>query len=102
MLIVSVNPYPSQVINVALGGQNCSLKLSTRTTGMFIDVYVGTTPIVTGVSLLNGVRVVRDAYLGFVGDFLVYDQQGSDDPIYSGLGTRWLLFYLEASDVVPK
>jgi len=45
-------------------------------------------------------------YLGVVGDFMFLDTQGSgpptfngSPPYYTGLGTQFLLLYLEASDL---
>lgn len=49
-----------------------------------------------GVLCRNLVYLVREAYLGFAGDFAFVDTAGSDDPQYSGLGTRWQLLYMEA------
>ena len=44
-------------------------------------------------------RIVRDLYLGFVGDFIWFDTQGSSDPIYMGLGSRFILVYLAPADL---
>ena len=43
--------------------------------------------------------IIRSAYLGFVGDLMVCDTQGSADPDCTGLGTRWLLIYVKAADL---
>jgi hypothetical protein len=53
----------------------------------------------TCVACLNEVLVVRGPSLGFAGNLCFYDTQGSDDPSYDGLGTRWLLYYLAAGDL---
>ena len=39
--------------------------------------------------------IVRNAYFGFIGDLAFLDQQGADDPVWTGLGTRWVLGYIE-------
>ena len=39
------------------------------------------------------------SYLGFVGDLMFSDTQGTSDPSSPGLGTRYLLMYIEASDL---
>jgi hypothetical protein len=44
-------------------------------------------------------RIVRDLYLGFVGDVLFCDTQGTDDPSSPGLGTRFVFCYLSPSDL---
>jgi hypothetical protein len=43
---------------------------------------------------------VRSAYLGFVGDLMFQDLQGTDAPTYDGLGSRFQLVYLDATEVV--
>ena len=47
---------------------------------VFLDLYVNDVLIVGGVLCLNETRIVRDVYLGFIGDLSFVDTQGSDDP----------------------
>jgi hypothetical protein len=51
---------------------------------------------------LNLVRIVRSLYLGFSGDLCFLDTQGSTDPVYTGLGTRYQFLYLEKQDLPPN
>ena len=88
---VPVQAQASQIVNAQLSGQNCQLRIYQKSTGMFMDVYVGTSLIIGGVVCQNLNRIVRDAYLGFIGDLAFFDTQGTDDPTYDGLGTRFLL-----------
>ena len=99
MLEVPIQATPSQVVNIAIGGQACALNVYAKSAGVFMDVYVSGSLIVGGVICQNFNRIVRDAYLGFVGDFSWWDTQGSSDPTYDGFGTRYVLTYLEASDL---
>jgi hypothetical protein len=99
MLVVPVQPVPNQTLSILLANQLCRLTLRTRWFGLFMDVSVNDAPIVQGVICQNWNRIVRSAYLGFVGDFAFWDTQGSADPTFSGLGLRFLLFYLEKSDL---
>jgi hypothetical protein len=99
MQTVPIQPVPSQTLNITLNDQGVTLVIYQRSTGLYIDIQVGTTVILTGVVCLNDVRIVRDAYLGFSGDLVFIDTQGQDDPVYTGLGTRWSLVYLAPSDL---
>lgn len=99
MLAVPVQPIPSQKLNVVLAGQSCTLKVTQRRTGLFLDLYVNNALVLGGVIFRDRTRVVRDAYLGFVGDFCTIDTQGASDPAYSGLGSQFLLMYLEPADL---
>lgn len=104
MLVVPIQPVPNQTFQAQLGGQPCVLNVYQTAYGLFMDVFVGNTLIVGSVICENRNRIVRSLYLGFVGDFIFVDSQpdplnGPSDPVYTGLGTRFLLEYLEASDL---
>lgn len=99
MLTIALQPVPSQLVNVTLAGQPCSIALYQRGTGMYCDLYVSNVLVIGGVVCQNVNRIVRDAYRGFVGDLLFLDTQGGSDPTYDGLGSRFVFAYLEASDL---
>jgi hypothetical protein len=98
-MIIPVQAVPYQTLGVQLAGQNCQLNIYEKAFGLFMDVYSNGVLIIAGVLCENLNRVVRDLYLGFVGDFVFNDSQGSSDPTYTGLGSRYQLVYLEASDL---
>lgn len=113
---IQINAVPSQTLTVVLGGQSCQIALYQKqpivdeygvAAGLFFDLIVGGVPILTGVRCLDRTRLLLDrTYLGVVGDFMFFDTQGSgpptfsgSPPYYTGLGTQFLLLYLEASDL---
>lgn len=101
-LTVPIQAVPNQTLQVQLGGQPCVLNIYQLAYGLFMDVYVSNSLIVAGVICENLNRIVRDLYLGFVGDFVFVDTQGAmnpQDPVYTGLGSRYQLIYLEATDL---
>lgn len=100
MLIVPAQANPNQAFNVTLGGQQVQLAIYQTDYGLFIDVAVAGTPIVSGVICENLNRIVREAYSGFVGDLTWFDTTGAGtDPIYTGIGAQYQLIYLEAADL---
>ena len=99
MQLVPLKPVPSQLLNVSLGNQQCQLKVYERFYGLYVDLYVNNALVIGGVKGENLNRVVRSLYLGFTGDFVFADAQGSDDPSYDGLGSRFFLFYLTTADL---
>lgn len=88
---------PSQRFSTTLNQQDCTISVYQKSTGLYLDLALNGVPIVSGVICRNLVKIVRDAYLGFVGDLTFIDMQGADDPQYSGLGSRWSLMYLSSS-----
>lgn len=100
MLVIPLQPVPAQVLNVTLGNQACTLNVYAKSTGLYIDLYVSNALIIGGVICQNINRIVRDLYLGFVGDLVFNDTQGASDPTYDGLGGRYVLLYLSASEAL--
>jgi hypothetical protein len=93
---IPLSPKPSQSLQVALNGQSCVLEIYQLDYGLFINVYMNDKIIVGGQICQNLNRIVRDSIAaisapGFVGDFFFYDTEGTDDPIYTGLGKRFKL-----------
>jgi hypothetical protein len=121
MTIVSIplNPVPSQTLNITLTNQACQINVYgkqfyvpqdpvggiaseppvyTQINPIFLDLYVNDAPVILGALGRTLVRLVRDAYLGFIGDLFFYDVLGvypklPQDPLIYGLGSRWLLMY---------
>lgn len=102
MQVVPLVAVPSQKLQALLGGQVCQISVYQKSTGLFIDLYVNDVLIIGGVICQNDNRIVRSVYLGFIGDLAFTDTQGSDDPDYTGLGTRWQLCYIEAADLAAQ
>jgi hypothetical protein len=114
MKIVPIVAKPNQTQQIVLDGQNCSIEISSHDGYTYTDgiSLVTAQSYLSFTLLLNGVEITTNAlvlnlkrvlinrqYLGFVGDFMFVDTQGVLDPQYTGLGTRWVLVYLEASDL---
>ncbi len=96
---------PSSTLTINLASQSCQIEL--RTLGLDTDAHlyfslsVAGVPIVTTRVCRNLQRLLLDAkYKGFQGDFAFIDTQGDADPVYTGLGTRWVLVYLLASELI--
>jgi hypothetical protein len=94
--IIPLAAAPAQDFTVALGNQSCRIRLHTRGGGLYLDLWLTDAPIVAGVICQDRNPLVRVAYLGFVGELVFFDTQGTADPDWSGLGARYLLAWLGA------
>lgn len=98
MLGIPLAETPSQTLSVVLNGQACILNVYQKFYGLFMDVIVSNSVIIQGVICQNNNFIVRSLYLGFVGDLMFVDTQGTSDPDYTGLGpvnqSRFQLRYL--------
>lgn len=92
-MIIPITANPSQTLTTNLAGQLCQINIYQKFYGLFVDLYVNNTLVIGGVIAQNLNRIVRSTYLGFMGDLAFNDTQGTDDPNYTGLGTRWQLIY---------
>lgn len=112
-VIPGIGTVPAQTFQAVLAGQNCSFSLYTNTgydfndltlntpdTNLYMDLTVNGALITAGAICLNEKRLlINRQYLGFVGDLMFIDTQGTEDPQPTGLGTRWQLIYVEAADL---
>lgn len=107
MLIIPLQPVPSQQVNTNLAGQSCTINVRQMGDRIYTDLYVNAAPIITGVVSEDANPIVRSAYLGFIGDLAFFDTQPVatsngpvySDPIYAGLGSQFVLAYLAPSDL---
>lgn len=99
MLIIPLLAQPSQSLTAVLNQQQCSLKVYQKSTGLFLDLSADGKAIIQGAICRDRCRVVRLAYLGFVGDLSFFDTQGVSDPAYTGLDGRFVLAYLSPEEL---
>ena len=118
MGILPLNPQPAQSLQAVLGpnSQQCQISVYTKTgyvytddpvqslttpgTNLYFDLTVNGTVITTCAICLNRNRLlINRQYFGVVGDFVFVDTQGDSAPQYQGLGSRFLLVYLDADDL---
>jgi len=98
MLIVPLKSVPNQTVTTSLAGQTTQIDVRQKLFGVFIDLYVSNVLIIAGALCLDRNPLVRSIYLGFTGDLAFFDTQGTSDPSYGGIGSRWLLAYLAPSE----
>ena len=98
MQTVPLQPVPSQVSKVVLGGQNCQISVYQKPQGIFGEISRDGVDIVVATIARDIDPIVSRAYTGFIGNLLFIDTQGNSDPSYTGLGSRFSLVYLTAEE----
>lgn len=102
-LLVPTKPLASQTLTTTLNGQSTTINVYALGQGdaapLYMDVLLNGSLVVGGVVCQNLNRIVRDIYRGYSGDFAWNDTQGTDDPQYGGLGSRWQLWYFYAAEL---
>jgi hypothetical protein len=101
MIRIPLAAEPNQTLAVVLGGQPCQIALRQNGANMYFDLRVNNADIVLSRIVRNKQLLLLDSkYRGFRGDFLVNDSQGDTQPEYTGLDSRYFLYYIETSDVL--
>jgi hypothetical protein len=93
MQVIPLTAVASQSFTIQLNGQNCEINIYQKSTGLYFDLILNGSGIVNTMICLNAVGLVREIYLGFIGQLVFIDTQGTDDPYYTGLGSRYILTY---------
>ena len=91
---------PSQRLSVPdLNGQNSQINVYQKNDGLYFDLFLDGVPIVQTHICRSRTFLLRAAkYLGYIGDFIFIDTQGDEQPFYTGLGTRWVLVYVDPAE----
>lgn len=99
MILIPLQAVPNQTFNTVLAGQNAQIALRQNGQNIYFDLSVGDVPIVATRICRDRQRLLLDAqYRGFSGDFAFVDTQGLEDPFFTGLGTRYQLYYIGANE----
>jgi len=91
---------PAQTQSISLSKQNCKLSVYQRGDALYCDLTVNGAPVLATKICRNRIRLMLGAeYRPFVGDLVFVDTQGDSQPHYTGLDGRFVLLYLEATEV---
>ncbi len=83
-----------------LDSQSITVTLRQLESGLFMNIQLNGVQMLGLVICQNLNRIVRNAYFGMLGDFVFYDENGTNtDPNFTGLGTQFSLYYIEASEL---
>ena len=99
MKTIPLSSRPSQLVNIVLDGQNCDISVYQKTTGLYLDLTADGKLMLQGRICRDNVYMLMQEHLGFRGNLLFIDRQGSSDPNMSELGSRYELVYLEEGEV---
>lgn len=100
MKIIPLSQVRAQTLSTVLNGNVYQLRLLDKgSTGVFLDISAGRTPIALGVLCLDRRRLVQTPYRGFPGDLMFADQRGFTNPVFTGFNDRYLLCWLEPDEM---
>lgn len=95
MIRVPLQAVASQTLAITVARQAAQIALRQNGDAIYFDLIANGSPIVRTKICRDRQRLLLSSqYRGFAGDFAFVDTQGTDDPTYTGLGSRFLLYYL--------
>jgi len=98
MQTIPLQAVPAQQLQAVLGGQNVQISVYLKGSNIYVDTSSNGLDISTAVIALDAVPLVPISYTGFIGNLLFTDTQGTSNPTYDGLGSRYQLLYLTAAE----
>lgn len=99
MQTIPLQAIPNQTLKFSSGNTAIQLRVYQKFYGLFLDLTINNVLVAAACPCRNQNRILHNAYLGFPGDLVFVDRQGTTDPFYTGLGTRYALLWLSAADV---
>ena len=99
MIKIPLSPVPAQSLKVKLAGQNCEMRVYYRFGNTYLDLICNGEEIQKGAICRDRQNIVQIAQNDFHGALFFVDMLGQSDPLYSGFGERWRLFYKAANEL---
>lgn len=96
---IPLSPVPAQSLKIKIGGQNCQIRVYYRFGSTYLDLTAGGGVVVTGAICRDRQNIIQIAQNAFSGALLFVDMLGTSDPLYSGFGERWRLFFKAANEL---
>ena len=94
-LQIPLRQIPNQSLSCVLSGQSCVITIRMLGENLYLSLSKDGDPICRNVLLVDRSAIVRAAYTGFIGDLIVVDKAGQENPQYTGWNDRWVLLYNE-------
>lgn len=94
-LQIPLRQIPNQSLSCVLSGQSCVITIRMLGENLYLSLSKDGSPICQNVILVDRSAIVRTIYTGFVGDLIVVDKAGQENPRYTGWNDRWVLLYNE-------
>lgn len=90
---IPLKAVPSQSLMITLNGQQCNIKVYSKSGEVFMDLTVNEVVICTGVLCLNGISILPNYSFNFVGQLYFQNSTSTENPDYTLFGDTWFLQY---------
>jgi hypothetical protein len=95
---IPLKPVANQSLTYVDNNLIFNIKLYTMSDYLYFDLGVNGTTITQTTICRNIAPLIKQRYLGYRGNFAFLDTQGQSDPVYTGLGSRFVLLSLDEAE----
>ena len=96
---IPVSAIPNQTLETVINNNKLTISLNTRfNSKLYATIFKNGKAIIRNRLCLNATPLVSVEYLGMDGNLFFIDKNGSDDPHYKELGSRYLLVFSEVNN----
>ena len=92
-VIIPTTNNANQSLKVTLSGFNCVINLYQKDVNLYFDLIVEGNIFISSRLCLDRTQLIFEQYLSFPGQFFFVDTQGTSNPTYDGLNSRYFLYY---------
>lgn len=92
---IPIDPIPNQSFDIDISDQRCRFEFITKGVFLYMNLTINEEEKLNGIICLNNENLLLYSDVGIKGRLYFLDTQEELDPIYYGLGDRWILIYEE-------
>lgn len=101
MQLIPTSALPNQEFTIVLDDQDCTIGLKWMQRRLYLTLFVGDVRIASNLICENRVNILQRRLLGFNGTLHFWDTDGYRPPVWDGLNTRYLLYFVSAVEALP-
>lgn len=92
-VIIPTTNNANQSLNVTLSGLNCVINLYQKDANLYFDLIVEGNILISSRLCQDRTQLIFEQYFVLPGQLFFIDQQGTSNPTYDGLNSRYFLYY---------
>lgn len=95
---IPIKASPSQTLDIILAEQNVTIVLQARLGKLFADVALDNVAAVRGRLCHDRTQILNESYRGFKGEIFFLDKNGTEDPNWREINSRFVLLYWDGNE----
>lgn len=98
---IPLQPITNQEFVIMLEQRDWNIRLIQRLNRMYLSLWIDNIEIWSGSICRDRLPFVQSKTQNVTGNLVFVDMEGTSDPTYEGLGSRYKLFYFTDDEILP-